>query len=183
MIRASTATRIPTIPRSGAPSHDHVDDHVKVNVDDHVHVRAGHVCSEVPSRLGAVRAPLLATLALCAGACTGSAPPPPPLEMPSNEVFSHLFTRAPAAIVQLPLTLDTESCAFARYSPETAAPQPFVLIHPLRTQCELWLGRIGFVLEYCLYPREDLVEIDASRPSLFQAIDDQHCVFGADPPA
>jgi hypothetical protein len=131
-----------------------------------------------------VRPAVLATLglALDAGACTGGPPPPPPITMPSNEVFGRLFMRAPAAVIQLPLILDTKSCAFALYLADAPEPQPFVLIHPLRTRCELWLGRTGFVFQYCLYPREELVEIDGSLQHLFRIVDDEHCTFGADPP-
>ncbi len=144
---------------------------------------------------GALRYAALASLGLTLGtglggaaACTGSAPPPPPLEIPPHAVFSRLYTRAPAAVVALPLTLDTKSCAFARYNaepeddPDDPLPLPFVLIHPLRTQCELWLGRTGFVFEYCLYPRDPLVEIDASLQHVFRVLDDEHCTFGTDPP-
>ena len=125
-----------------------------------------------------------AALAAAAGGCTGSAPPPPPLTMPPNEVFGRLFLRAPSAVLEPPITLDTKSCAFALYSIDPSdEPKAFVMIHPLRTQCELWLGRTGFVLEYCLYPREELVEIDTSLRHVFRILDDEHCTFGADPPA
>lgn len=133
-------------------------------------------------------APSLVLACAAAAACTGSAPPPPPLTLPPNEVFSRLYTRAPIAVVAFPLTLDTKSCAFARYNaepeddPDDPLPLPFVLIHPLRSQCELWLGRTGFVFEYCLYPREPLVEVDASLQHVFRVLDDEHCTFGADPP-
>lgn len=124
-----------------------------------------------------MRPAALASLALAA-ACTGSAPTPPPLEMPPNDVFNRLFKRAPTATVKLPLTLDTKSCAFALYTAATqSGPVPFVMIHPLRTQCELWLGRIGFVFEYCLYPREGLVEIEGLAQGLFRIDDDEHCIF------
>jgi hypothetical protein len=126
----------------------------------------------------------LAALALGAAACTGSDPPPPPLAIPDADAFDRLLARAPAAAIQPPLTLDAQSCAFARYSPELTEvlPQPFVLIHPLRTQCELWLGRTGFVLEYCLFPRDQLVEIDTSLRLVYRVNDADHCTFGADPP-
>ena len=131
-----------------------------------------------------VRPAVLAMLGLAAGtgACTGDPPPAPPVTMPSNEVFGRLFMRAPATVVQLPLILDTKSCAFALYLGGASEPQPFVLIHPVRSRCELWLGRTGFVFEYCLYPREDLVEIDGSLRYLFRILDDEHCTLGADPP-
>ena len=112
------------------------------------------------------------------GACTGEDPPPPPLEIPPHDVFTRLSKRAPRAAVTLPLTLDTRSCAYARYAQDTTpTAQPFVLIHPLRSQCELWLGRATTVLQYCRFPREDLVEIDASLGHVFRILDEEHCTF------
>lgn len=128
-----------------------------------------------------VRVPMFTiVVSLALGACTGEDPPQPPLEIPSMDVFNRLTKRAPRAAVTLPLTLDTKSCSFARYAQDTD-PQPFVLIHPLRTQCELWLGRSTTVLQYCRFPREELVEIDASLGHVFRILEEEHCTLGAGP--
>lgn len=138
-------------------------------------------------RRAAVTGLVLGAVAASPG-CTGDAPPEPPLEMPPREALDELVARAPSARVQHSLTIDTKSCTFARYVTQFGTyPETFVLLHPLRSRCEVWLGTLFFQadLEYCLFPREDLVPIDEDpRKPLFRIGDPGHCVDdGGLPPA
>jgi hypothetical protein len=119
-------------------------------------------------------------------ACTGSAPPEPPIELPPGEVLDNLAHRAPVARVVPPLILDAKSCTFARYVARARnGRDTFVLIHPLRSRCELWLGlSLGIGdLEYCRFPREDLIPVGMDPfTGGFQIDDLEHCVFASDAP-
>ena len=128
---------------------------------------------------------VLGTLAGGAG-CTGSAPPEPPIEMPPPDVLARLEASVPTTRVLSPITIDTKSCTFARYLARLSGTvQTFVLLHPLRTRCELWLGRFepSANLEYCRFPREDLLPIGTDAAGRAFRIDDpEHCVFASDLP-
>jgi hypothetical protein len=107
--------------------------------------------------------------------------------MPPLDVFERLAADVPTAAVLLPLIVDTKSCTFARYVARLPGTvfQTFVLLHPLRTRCELWVGRFdrSADLEYCRFPREDLLLIGADAAGTSFRIDDpEHCVFASDPP-
>ena len=126
-------------------------------------------------------------IASAGAACTGSAPPEPPIEMPPSDVFERLEANVPTADVRPPLTLDLKSCTFARYLAQLPnGDSTFVLIHPLRSRCELWLGGDSDFgrgeLEYCSFPREDLLPIGQGVLTLFRVDDPAHCVFESDPP-
>lgn len=127
------------------------------------------------------------TISSAVAACTGSPPPEPPLELPPSDVFERLAANAPTAGVQPPLTLDLKSCTFAQYlAPLSHGDETFALIHPLRSHCELWLGAyLDFgrgVLQYCRFPREDLLPIDQGVLTSFRVDDPEHCVSELDDP-
>ena len=80
------------------------------------------------------------------------------------------------------IILDARSCTFARYVARAQGRDTFVLIHPLRSRCELWLGLApGTNLEYCRFPREDLIPIGMNPVTGgFQIEDPEHCFFASD---
>lgn len=143
-------------------------------------------CTATPIRAirdilaGIVRAVIVLGAGIVLGACTGSAPEPPPLELPGFEIFQRHFDRAPEADVELPLTLDAKSCTFALYWTTLSRGPSFVPIHPLRERCELWLGSLpASVEQYCLFTREPLVPISVEA-SVLHVYDDEHCIPGDD---
>ena len=78
---------------------------------------------------------------------------------PGGDIFHPLFRRAPHAEIQAPITLDTKSCAYALYTQTAGALVTFVLIHPLRSKCELWLGANGITAQYCRFDRKHTARV------------------------
>jgi hypothetical protein len=73
---------------------------------------------------------------------------------PGGEIFDPLLINAPTAPITPPITLDSASCAYARYTAPIGVGTSFVLVHPSRTKCELWLGLANVAKQYCRFDRD-----------------------------
>jgi hypothetical protein len=120
----------------------------------------------------ALRVLVLAVLGACFDSDGGET-----IEDPGFEIFDPLYQRAPHAEVQAPITLDTRSCAYARYTHSSQSYFTFVLVHPLRSKCELWLGATGTSSQYCRFDRAGLVEVELDGAVLRVTDEEAPCVF------